>query len=96
MTFLRPDESLLLTELLEQEVVLDLQSMYVCLGRLAGYDHRYLVIEEADVHDLRETTTTREKYILDSKNYGIRANRSRVLINLNEVVAISLLQDVTL
>lgn len=86
--------SSLLTDYLDREVVLDLQSSYVCLGKLTGYDARYLVLENADVHDLRETTTTREKYILDSRIHGIRVNRNRVLINYGELVALSLLEDV--
>ncbi len=77
-----------------QEVVLDLESMYVCVGTLLEADHRYLVLEQADLHDLRDTSTTRERYILDSKVHGVRANRERVLINRSQVVGLSLLDDV--
>lgn len=84
----------LLADYVQRDVVLDMQSMYVCLGTLIGMDHRYLVLENADIHDLRETTTTRERYVLDSRLHGIRANRARVLINRAEVVSISLIEDV--
>ncbi|MCA8984379.1 MAG: hypothetical protein R3C12_16805 [Planctomycetaceae bacterium] len=84
----------LLADYVQRDVVLDMQSMYVCLGKLIGIDHRYLVLENADIHDLRETTTTRERYVLDSRLHGIRANRARALINRAEVVSISLIEDV--
>lgn len=87
-------EQSLLEPYLGREVVLDMLGMYVCLGRLVGQDHRYLVLEEADIHDLRETTTTREKYVLDSRLHGIRANRARALVRHDQVVSITLLEDV--
>ena len=77
-----------------QEVVLDVVSQYVYLGTMAGYDEKYIVLERADVHDLRDTKTTRELYILDSRRYGIRSNRDRVLVRLHEVVSLSALTDV--
>ena len=83
-----------LDELLGEEVVLDVTAPYVYLGTLAGHDDRYLVLERADVHDLRDTTTTRELYVLDSKRFGIRQNRQRVLVRLSEVVSLSPLADV--
>lgn len=83
-----------LNDFLGHEIVLDLHSPYVCIGQLTGYDHRYLIVEQADVHDLRETTTTRERYILDTKLFGIRANRARTLINRNEIVSLALLRDI--
>ena len=46
------------------------------------------------VHDLRDTKTTRELYVLDSRRYGIRSNRDRVLVRLDEVVSQSALTDV--
>ena len=83
-----------LTALLRREVVLDLAGPYVVVGTLAGEDHRYLILDEADVHDLRDSTTTRELYVLDTRRHGIRANRKRVLVNRSDVVSISALDDV--
>ncbi|MBL4885037.1 MAG: hypothetical protein JKY95_10955 [Planctomycetaceae bacterium] len=87
-------ESILHQHFLNQNVVLDLQSMFVCLGKFVGEDHRYLILEDADVHDLRDTDSTRERYVIDSKIHGIRPNRAKVLINKQEAVGISLLDDV--
>jgi hypothetical protein len=80
--------------LVGRPVVLDASSPYVYVGRLAGRDQRYLILEDADVHDMRDSTTTRELYVLDSKRHGIRANRRRVLVRQEEVVSLSALEDV--
>ncbi|REJ93754.1 MAG: hypothetical protein DWQ34_10065 [Planctomycetota bacterium] len=78
----------------QREVVLDLATPYVIIGTLAGADHRYLIMEEADVHDLRDSATTRELYVLDCKRHGIGRNRRRVLVRRADVVSISALEDV--
>jgi len=84
----------MLDEFIEARVVIDLVSPYVCLGRLVRYDENYLELKNADLHDLRDTDTTRELYVADSVTTGIKRNRKRVLIRRAEVVAISLLEDV--
>ncbi len=81
-------------KLIGREVVIDVASQYVYLGKLTAYDAKYLVLEQADVHDLRDTTTTRELYVIDSKRLGIRANRERVLVRVEEIVSLSALDDV--
>jgi small nuclear ribonucleoprotein (snRNP)-like protein len=84
----------MLDELLERKVVLDLSSSYVCLGRLTRYDEHFLELKNADLHDLRDTETTRELYVAESVATGIKRNRRRVIIRRAEVIAISLLEDV--
>ncbi len=84
----------MLDEFLDAKVVIDLISPYVCLGKLTRYDEHYLELKNADLHDLRDTETTRELYIADSVATGIKRNRKRVLIRRAEVVAVSLLEDV--
>jgi hypothetical protein len=84
----------MLDELLDEPVVIDLVSPYVCLGKLSRYDDHFLEVKNADLHDLRDTETTRELYIADSVATGIKRNRKRVLIRRTEVVAISKLEDV--
>ena len=81
-------------QLVGREVVIDVVPQYVYLGRLTTCDAKYVVLEQADVHDLRDTTTTRELYVVDSKRFGIRANRERVLVRVGEIVSISALDDV--
>ena len=86
----------LLNSLIGHEVVLDMIAPYVYLGRLSSCDMHYLVLDEADVHDLRDTTTTRENYVVDSRRLGIRTNRQRVLVRLDQVISVSRLDAVIL
>lgn len=84
----------LCSQLQGREIVLDVNGAYVYLGTLTGWDEKYLTLEPADVHDLRDTATSRERYIVDSRQHGIRHNRQRVHIRWNEIVSLSALEDV--
>jgi hypothetical protein len=84
----------LIDQLVGREVVLDVSSPFVYVGTLAGHDEHSFVLDDVDVHDLRDTATTREVYVLDSKRHGIRANRKRVIVRRAEVVSLSALDDV--
>jgi small nuclear ribonucleoprotein (snRNP)-like protein len=77
-----------------QKVVIDLRSSYVCLGTLQRFDEQFLEVRHADLHDLRDTKTSRENYIVESRLTGIKRNRRSVLIVRSEVVAVSRLEDV--
>jgi len=83
-----------LEPLLGQVVVIDLRSSYVCLGTLVAYDGSYLELRDADLHDFRDSTATREVYVYDSVRLGIRRNRERVLIRQDDVVAVTLFSDI--
>jgi small nuclear ribonucleoprotein (snRNP)-like protein len=83
-------------DLLGHEVVIDLRSRYVVAGRLVGRSDDGVELTDADVHDLHDTTTSREVYVVQLREFGIRPNRARVLVRLEEVVAISALADVLL
>ncbi|MCA9040996.1 MAG: hypothetical protein KDA65_11660 [Planctomycetaceae bacterium] len=84
----------LLETLLKQEVVIDVRSEYVYIGKLMAYDDHYLVLKQADVHDLRDSSTTREVYVLEAKRHGYPWNREQVLLRREEAISISLLADV--
>ena len=49
---------------------------------------------DADFHDFRDSTATREIYVYDSARYGIRRNRARILLRLDDVVAITRFADI--
>ena len=80
--------------LLGEVIVVDLSSPYVYLGRLVETRGDYLLLADADAHDLRDTATTREKYILDARNHGVSANRRWVWVSRREIAGISRLDDV--
>jgi len=84
----------MLQEMIGQKVVIDLRSPFVCLGTLLRADADFLELRNADLHDLRDTQTSRENYVAESMATGIKRNRKRVLVNRVDLVAISLLEDV--
>jgi hypothetical protein len=89
-----PERSPLLTELIGNVVVVDLRSTYVCLGTLVGVDGAFLELHDADLHDFRDSAASREVYVYDSVRLGIRRNRARVLIRLDDMVAITRFADI--
>ena len=90
----QPAPGSLLAELIGGKVVIDLRSTYVALGTLIGADELFVVLKNADLHDLRDTDTTRENYIVESKATGIKRNRKRVLVMRSDMVAITRLDDI--
>lgn len=83
-----------LDALIGQVVVVDLASPFVCLGTLLGADASFLDLADADLHDLRDSPATREIYVFESARFGVRQNRARVLIRLDQVIAIARFADV--
>jgi small nuclear ribonucleoprotein (snRNP)-like protein len=84
----------MLEELLGQRVVVDLRSPFVCLGTLLRFDEHFLELRQADLHDLRDTDTTRDRYVIESKTTGIKRNRKKLLVARAEVIAVGRLDDV--
>ena len=84
----------MLEPLVGSKVVIDLKSPYVCLGTLQKFDDHFLELRNADLHDLRDTQTTRENYVAASQATGIKRNRRHILLVRAEMVAISRLEDV--
>ncbi len=83
----------MLEQMVGAKVVVDFRSEYVCLGTLLRFDEQFLELRNADLHDLRDTDTTRENYIVEAYRTGIKRNRKHVLVERREIVAITLLDD---
>lgn len=81
-------------EMIGDKVVVDLRSRFVCLGTLERVDDQFLSLKHADLHDLRDTETTRENYVARARMTGIHRNRKHLLVVRSEVIAISKLVDV--
>lgn len=77
-----------------EKIVVDTNSAWLYIGTLKTVDERWIELEEVDVHDSSETTTSKELYVLESKASGIKANRSLVYINVDFIVSFSPLDDV--
>jgi hypothetical protein len=84
----------MLQEMIGQKIVVDMRSPFVCLGTLSRVDETYLELRNADLHDLRDTQSTRENYVAASLATGVKRNRKRVLLNRADLVAVSLQADV--
>ena len=81
-------------ELIGQTVVVDTSSQMLYIGMLKSADDHFITIENADVHDSSESSTSREVYLIESKKYGVKVNRKWVHVRANVVVSISRLEDV--
>jgi hypothetical protein len=85
----------MIEEFFGQKVVVDMRSQFVCIGTLVRADEIWLEMKNADLHDFRDTETSREIYVAESHATGIKRNRKRVLLVRAEVVAVARLEDVT-
>lgn len=81
-------------ELVGKNVVVDVVAQFVYLGKLLEVKEKTVILKNADVHDLRDSTTSREVYVREARLHGLQANRNRVYIRIEQVVSISLLDDV--
>lgn len=81
-------------ELIGALVVIDVSSPFVFIGRMVDEQGAYVVLEDVDVHDLRDAHGTREKYVLDCRRHGVRPNRRWAWVSAREIVGISRLEDV--
>jgi hypothetical protein len=84
---------MVLEELIGEKIIIDMKSPYVCLGTLLSYDDHHFELKNADIHDLRDTQTSRENYIAESVASGIKRNRKRAWVVRAEIVAFSRLDD---
>jgi small nuclear ribonucleoprotein (snRNP)-like protein len=83
----------MLESFLGKQVVVDLRSPYVCLGYLEKFDDQFLLLRDADLHDMRDSDTTRENYVAASFATGIKRNRRRVLLVRADVAAVTRFDD---
>lgn len=81
-------------EYIGKNVVVDVESMYVYLGLLNEIRDKSIVLKDADAHDLRDSTTTREAYIRVARLHGIQPNRKHVQVRMEQIVSVSMLDDV--
>lgn len=88
------DERTSLETFFGKDVVIDTRGPLMYLGTLSGVDAFYFTLSDVDVHDMHDGHAPKEKYILDARKYGVKKNRTRVLVRKDEVVSLSLLEDV--
>ena len=67
------------SELTGEVVVLDALSPCVFIGVPVRTGRHFMILEDADVYDFRDTQTTRDLYVLDAREHGVRSNRAEYL-----------------
>lgn len=84
-----------LDNLVGRQVVLDTAGPILFIGTLMRNTPSGFWLVDADLHDCSEGHATKERYITESKNIGIRVNRKHLFVMKSAVISISALQDVT-
>lgn len=82
-------------ELSGEIVVLDTASPIIYVGKLHRVTPHVLELCEADVHDMNDSRSTKDFYLLQTRDLGVRPNRARVLIHRSHVISVSRLADIT-
>jgi hypothetical protein len=77
-----------------ENVVVDFRSPMLAIGRLERADDDLIEMRDADLHDLRDTDTTRELYVVKAARYGVQTNRAVLLVRIDDVLAVARLDDV--
>ena len=78
----------------DKVVVIDTDSRIVYVGTLKAVTADFLKLADVDVHDAAETTTSKERYVMDVKRHGVRPNRKEAAVRIKTVMSLSLLEDV--
>ncbi len=83
-----------LNELAGKQVVFDTAGTIVYLGTLERITDEGFWLTEADVHDTREGSMSKELYVIEAKRGGLCANRQRVFVLKSVVMSVSALADI--
>ncbi len=83
-----------LKEYLNKAVVLDTDSHWLYIGTLKAIEKDCYLMENVDAHDLRETTTSRDNYLIGVKTHGLVINRKMVKVCKEKVMGISELENI--
>ena len=79
---------------LNQTVILDTQGPLIYIGTLQRITPASLVLSEADVHDTNDSRASKDLYLVETRDLGVRVNRSVVIIMRGQIASVSLLKDV--
>ena len=79
---------------LKKRIVLDTRSSWIYIGRLDQVTATCAVLTDVDVHDSHDTQTSKDRYLFESRDTGIKINRDRVYVNMDYIVSFSLFEDI--
>lgn len=77
-----------------QVVVLDTQGPMLYIGMLERVGPTFVVLSDADVHDRNDARATKDLYLAETCELGVRPNRARVMVTRAVIASASLLADV--
>ena len=79
---------------LQQTVVLDTQGPLIYIGTLQNISGAWLILRDADVHDTNDSRASKDLYLVETRDLGVRVNRGMVMVMRSQVASVSLLQEV--
>jgi hypothetical protein len=79
---------------LQKIIVLDTQGPLIYIGTLESVTDACLVLRDADVHDTNDSRASKDLYLAETRDLGVRTNRGLVLVMRRQIASISLLHDV--
>jgi hypothetical protein len=83
-----------LANFLHHTVVLDTQGPLIYIGTLDRITPGSLLLSNADVHDTNDSRASKDLYLVETRDLGVRINRAQVLIMRAQIASASLLADV--
>jgi len=77
-----------------QIIVLDTQGPLIYIGTLEQATAATLLLTNADVHDSNDSRASKDLYLVETRDLGVRVNRGVVLVMRHQIASLSLLRDV--
>lgn len=81
-------------DFLNKKVVVDAKGPFVFLGTLKKIHPNWIELKKVDVHDIHDTSSTKENYIRKSRKTGFFPNRNSCRIDRDQIISISLFSDI--
>lgn len=79
---------------IQESVVVDTFSSFIYLGTLKAVHQDFIELENADVHDIHDSNSTKENYLRNALITGIRPNRKTCRIDKSKIISITLFSEI--
>lgn len=83
-----------LVEFIGETVIFDTQGPLIYIGKLERVTEHSLLLIGADVYDTNDSRASKDLYLVETRDLGIRVNRSLVMVMRAQIASVSLLRDV--
>jgi len=77
-----------------ETVIFDTQGPLIYIGRLERVTEASLLLSGADVHDTNDSRASKDLYLVETRDLGVRINRTLVVVMRSQIASVSLLRDV--